>query len=57
MKETLQRTTGPELVSELALRPSSVPVSIDNVAARALEYDPLYVIRTKHIRVAYHHVR
>jgi hypothetical protein len=46
-----------ELVSKLALRARSVPVSIDNVAARELVYDPLSVSRINHIRVAYLHVR
>ena len=42
---------------QFGLQPGCVPVGTDNVAALRLIEDPVFVARTKHVDVVYHHIR
>ena len=46
-----------DMAPQMGLPPACVPVGIDNRAAKCLIDDPISAARTKHIEIAFHHVR
>jgi len=45
------------LMEELGYKQDTVPIFVDNLAAKAISEDPKHHSRTRHIRMRYHHTR